>query len=158
MRSTNWRNNVSNEVIETQVIYPEVEVMDQWKVEQHEDNVLRLEAMLEWHKDNPELSSEVYIGNIYIYATNDEKMRHFSSLLGTYTKHSDSYSVSARQPLIKGQTFPYVSVSIDHSSFCEKVEDGTETVEEEVYPDDVKPNIVVTTKPKYKWVCPDSWK
>jgi hypothetical protein len=50
-----------------------------------------------------------------------------------------------------------VRLTIAKELTCERVQIGEETVEREVYPDDVKPSVVTESVPVYEWRCPESW-
>jgi len=129
-------------------------VLLDWELREHEQNIARLEANLEFLRNHPLICAHTYISQVHTYASNKEDFQAMLEELGSFEKSENGYSVVAKRKLDGSQ----VNVSLDHSQFCEKVEDGVELVEEEVYPEDVKPTVVTKEVPKYKWVCPDSWK
>jgi len=129
-------------------------VLHEWELNTHEGNIKRLEANLEFLRNHPLISAHTYVGQVHTYASNKEDFQAMLLELRTFEKTENGYSVVAKRKLDGSQ----VNVSLDHSMFCEQVEDGVEEVTEEVYPEDVVPTRITTLKPKYKWVCPESWK
>lgn len=145
----------------TDITVPNVEarLLSSYEITQYEQNIHRLETHLEFLRSHPLIGSQVYVGNLYAYAGNKLDFQAMLIELGTFDKITNDYSVTARKDIGINEDFTHrVEISLDHSQFCEKVEDGVETIEEEVYPDDVVPTKVTKEVPKYKWVCPDSWK
>ena len=74
--------------------------------------------------------------------------------IGSFTKDADDdylYAVVNPSPIMT------LKIMGRRSDTCERVQVGETIVEREVYPDDVKPEIVTETVPVYEWVCPDSW-
>ncbi len=124
-----------------------------------EENIARLEHQLEFVRNHPLLGAELYVGQLYIHAGNKETFQEMLVELGNFEKTTNSYAVTAKHrmnPDSEGARHT-VEVSLGHEQFCEQVEDGVEVIEEEVYPEDVKPTVIHKEVPKYKWVCPESW-
>ena len=133
-------------------------VLTDWEVTALDQNIQRMELMLDFIKSHPLIGATTWVSGIYASASNKEEFQFMLDELGTFDKSEDTYNVNAKQNIGPEDTYHMVTVSLDHSLFCERVEDGVELVEERTYPDDIVPEIVTKSVPKYKWVCPPSWK
>lgn len=112
-----------------------------------------LKQLVEWLEGKPLLQQKVSIGYLYAFAYGEEQWKEMLAEMGTFTKESDDYSLRAVHTI--GQIKFHVSVG--HEGICEKVLVGTKEVTKEVYPDDVKPEIVTETVDVHTWRCPDEW-
>lgn len=115
----------------------------------------KLQQQIAFLLTHPTIANSAFFpSRLYVYADSQQHFDVMRRELGSYDKGVDDYNLYADKALPGGA---FVRVSVSRGSVCEKVKTGTRTVEREVYPDDVKPEIVTEEEDVYEWECPPSW-
>lgn len=121
-------------------------------------NTNDLRALADWLDEHPAVNRHLCgtWPHATIYSSGAAEWPALLAELGSFEK-GEGYDGGHLEATKHFGDTVHVVLQIRKEHTCERVQVGEREVEQEVYPDDVKPTVRKVTEPVYEWVCPESW-